>query len=259
MLLQQNHCLALIVTHKNKGQYQVKCSSSLFCLLQAFLESTAVRAALNKTGSALAALTVLKKICDHPTLLNERAAGLVARAGNRRACRCSAACMVVSSVSSALPCARAVSKTGMVLSLRWSWSTSGGSLCNALCTGHLILPKSQCPAKLGGCAKLSHSLAFIAGGKLARVHAQSGNASEEEEEESWYDASEDVEEEPLQAAGSWWEQDNVDAADVEAHLLKDIHQKGMPLCYIMVFAAHQKNYHSLLPLAAHNGVCFQGA
>lgn len=48
---------------------------------QAFLESTAVRAALNKTGSALAALTVLKKICDHPTLLNERAASLVASAG----------------------------------------------------------------------------------------------------------------------------------------------------------------------------------
>lgn len=49
--------------------------------LQAFLESSAVRAALNKTGSALAALTVLKKICDHPALLSERAASLVARAG----------------------------------------------------------------------------------------------------------------------------------------------------------------------------------
>lgn len=48
------------------------------------MESTAVRAALNKTGSALAALTVLKKICDHPTLLNERAASLVARAGTKQ-------------------------------------------------------------------------------------------------------------------------------------------------------------------------------
>ena len=50
-------------------------------MVQAFLESSAVRAALNKTGSALAALTVLKKICDHPALLSERAASLVARAG----------------------------------------------------------------------------------------------------------------------------------------------------------------------------------
>ena len=58
-------------------------STSALSDFQAFLESTAVRAALNKTGSALAALTVLKKICDHPTLLNERAASLVARAGNQ--------------------------------------------------------------------------------------------------------------------------------------------------------------------------------
>ncbi|KAA6429139.1 MAG: hypothetical protein FRX49_00535 [Trebouxia sp. A1-2] len=108
----------------------------------AFLESSAVRAALNKTGSALAALTVLKKICDHPTLLNERAASLVASAG----------------------------------------------------------------------------------GRLAKVQAE-GSASEEEEE--WYDAAEEVEAVPLQAGASWWEQDNVDATDVEAHLLKDIHQKGM--------------------------------
>ncbi|KAL0050235.1 hypothetical protein WJX82_006933 [Trebouxia sp. C0006] len=109
---------------------------------EAFLESSAVRAALNKTGSALAALTVLKKICDHPTLLNERAASLVASAG----------------------------------------------------------------------------------GRLAKVQAE-GSASDEEEE--WYDATEEVEAVPLQAGGSWWEQDNVDAADVEAHLLKDIHQKGV--------------------------------
>ena len=51
--------------------------------LQAFLTSGPVRAALNKTGSALAALTVLKKICDHPALLSEKAAHLVASAGKQ--------------------------------------------------------------------------------------------------------------------------------------------------------------------------------
>ena len=64
----------------------------------------------------------------------------------------------------------------------------------------------------------------VTGGRLAKVQAE-GSASDEEEE--WYDATEEVEAVPLQAGGSWWEQDNVDAADVEAHLLKDIHQKGM--------------------------------
>ena len=70
-------------------------------------------------------------------------------------------------------------------------------------------------------------MACTAGGKLARNHGHVDDASEEEEE--WYDASEDVEEEPPLATGSWWEQDDVDAADVESHLLKDIHQKGMLL------------------------------
>ncbi len=64
----------------------------------------------------------------------------------------------------------------------------------------------------------------VPGGRLAKVQAE-GSASDEEEE--WYDAPEEVEAVPLQAGSSWWEQDNVDAADVEAHLLKDIHQKGM--------------------------------
>ena len=64
----------------------------------------------------------------------------------------------------------------------------------------------------------------IAGRRLAKVQAD-GDASDEEEE--WYDASEEVDTVPMPADGSWWEQDNVDAADVEAHLLKDIHQKGM--------------------------------
>ena len=69
----------------------------------------------------------------------------------------------------------------------------------------------------------------VTGGRLAKVQAE-GSASDEEEE--WYDATEEVEAVPLQAGGSWWEQDNVDAADVEAHLLKDIHQKGM-LCHVL--------------------------
>ena len=37
-------------------------------LYRAFLDSSVVRRALNKTGSALAAINVLKKICDHPAL-----------------------------------------------------------------------------------------------------------------------------------------------------------------------------------------------
>jgi SNF2 family DNA or RNA helicase len=42
-----------------------------------FLHSDAVRAALNSSRSPLAALTVLKKVCDHPALLSQRAAALV--------------------------------------------------------------------------------------------------------------------------------------------------------------------------------------
>lgn len=42
-------------------------------LYQAFLNSDAVRAALNRTMSPLASLTVLKKLCDHPALLSENA------------------------------------------------------------------------------------------------------------------------------------------------------------------------------------------
>jgi SNF2 family DNA or RNA helicase len=48
------------------------------CDFTAFLQSGPVRAALNKTGSALAAITVLKKICDHPRLLSEAAAAEIA-------------------------------------------------------------------------------------------------------------------------------------------------------------------------------------
>ncbi|KAK9909741.1 hypothetical protein WJX75_006802 [Coccomyxa subellipsoidea] len=54
-------------------------------IYEAFLNSSAIKAALNKTGSALAALTVLKKVCDHPALLSDNAADLVATGGKKLA------------------------------------------------------------------------------------------------------------------------------------------------------------------------------
>lgn len=62
------------------------------------------------------------------------------------------------------------------------------------------------------------------GGRVAKVKTDSNNSDEEEE---WFDATEELEASSHPVAGSWWEQDNVDAADVEAHLLRDIHEKGM--------------------------------
>ena len=56
--------------------------------VQAFLLSESVKAALNESRSALAALSVLKKICDHPALLSERAAQLVASGGKAFSCKC---------------------------------------------------------------------------------------------------------------------------------------------------------------------------
>lgn len=51
------------------------------CLYEAFLNSKAVKEALNRTSSPLAALTVLKKICDHPALLSAKAQeGIIAGA-----------------------------------------------------------------------------------------------------------------------------------------------------------------------------------
>ena len=51
-------------------------------LYEAFLNSDSVKDVLNRTKSALASLTVLKKICDHPALLSERAQdGIIAGAG----------------------------------------------------------------------------------------------------------------------------------------------------------------------------------
>lgn len=49
-------------------------------LYLAFLQSPSVHAALNKAGSALSALTVLKKVCDHPSLVSDRANAEVQRA-----------------------------------------------------------------------------------------------------------------------------------------------------------------------------------
>lgn len=40
--------------------------------MQGFLQSSEVSSVLNQTSSALAAISVLKKICDHPALLNDR-------------------------------------------------------------------------------------------------------------------------------------------------------------------------------------------
>ena len=48
-------------------------------LYKSFLRSPSVRDALNKTGSALAAINVLKKICDHPALCANFAATAVRR------------------------------------------------------------------------------------------------------------------------------------------------------------------------------------
>eukprot|EP00208_Stichococcus_sp_RCC1054_P008990 CAMPEP_0206151388 /NCGR_PEP_ID=MMETSP1473-20131121/38795_1 /ASSEMBLY_ACC=CAM_ASM_001109 /TAXON_ID=1461547 /ORGANISM="Stichococcus sp, Strain RCC1054" /LENGTH=1241 /DNA_ID=CAMNT_0053548933 /DNA_START=394 /DNA_END=4120 /DNA_ORIENTATION=+ len=48
-------------------------------IYESFLESEDVKQALNQTQSALAAITVLKKVCDHPALLSDKAATAVAR------------------------------------------------------------------------------------------------------------------------------------------------------------------------------------
>ncbi|KXZ56757.1 hypothetical protein GPECTOR_1g682 [Gonium pectorale] len=50
----------------------------------AFLHTDSVRQVLNDNGSPLAAITVLKKICDHPALLSARAANNVIAGAHRR-------------------------------------------------------------------------------------------------------------------------------------------------------------------------------
>jgi hypothetical protein len=59
----------------------VTMTRTLSCAPQAFLDTDEVRAALNQTNSPLAALSILKKVCDHPALLSSRAARMVTDAG----------------------------------------------------------------------------------------------------------------------------------------------------------------------------------
>jgi hypothetical protein len=63
----------------------LKLSATQEQLYRAFLESDSVRAVLNETSSALASLTVLKKICDHPALLSENVQDTIleSRTGNK--------------------------------------------------------------------------------------------------------------------------------------------------------------------------------
>jgi len=51
----------------------LKLSKPQRSLYTAFLQGTQVQTVLNESGSALVALNTLKKICDHPSLLSERA------------------------------------------------------------------------------------------------------------------------------------------------------------------------------------------
>ena len=53
--------------------------------VQAFLNSDSVKAVFNQTNSALSAITVLKKICDHPALLSKRAEKGIVSGGQSRA------------------------------------------------------------------------------------------------------------------------------------------------------------------------------
>ena len=72
--------------HKNDLVVWLRLQPNQRALYEAFLNSDSVKAVLNQTSSALAALTVLKKVCDHPALLSERAQqGIIS--GARRAAR----------------------------------------------------------------------------------------------------------------------------------------------------------------------------
>ncbi|KAK9806042.1 hypothetical protein WJX73_008485 [Symbiochloris irregularis] len=54
---------------------------------QAFLNSKEVKSVLNDSNSPLAACNVLRKICSHPALLNQRTVNMAARAGERLVAR----------------------------------------------------------------------------------------------------------------------------------------------------------------------------
>jgi len=51
----------------------LRLTSNQMKLYNAFLQTESVRMALNRTASPLSALSILKKICDHPGLLSEKA------------------------------------------------------------------------------------------------------------------------------------------------------------------------------------------
>lgn len=58
--------------------------------VQRFLLTDTVKAVLNETQTALSAITVLKKICDHPALLSDKLARqALANSGGRRTASCS--------------------------------------------------------------------------------------------------------------------------------------------------------------------------
>lgn len=59
------------LSQRNRGSATGRIERRL--CLQGFLQSSTVKAALNQTGSVLAAIQILKKICDHPALLSKRA------------------------------------------------------------------------------------------------------------------------------------------------------------------------------------------
>ncbi|KAL6778685.1 hypothetical protein ACKKBF_B05055 [Auxenochlorella protothecoides x Auxenochlorella symbiontica] len=60
-------------THKSDFIIWLQLKPLQLSLYQAFLSSPLIKSVLNSSRSALGALTVLKKICDHPALVSERA------------------------------------------------------------------------------------------------------------------------------------------------------------------------------------------
>ena len=63
---------SFLSVQKNELMVWVYLSEAQVRLYEAFISSSEVKAALNSTRSPLAALTVLKKLCDHPRLLHQQ-------------------------------------------------------------------------------------------------------------------------------------------------------------------------------------------
>eukprot|EP00798_Chlamydomonas_sp_ICE-L_P017413 gene17413-23713_t len=72
------------ISHKNDLVVWLKLSPDQQRIYKAFLNTETVKSALNETKSALSALTVLKKVCDHPALLNKKAAMDIISGGRSR-------------------------------------------------------------------------------------------------------------------------------------------------------------------------------